>query len=200
VGTESAQVAALDDEARVLQSDHGDERPDPDADGQLQVKRDRGDDPLAQAEDDEGDDHRSVDHEDPHHRRPADAVGSHLGRGVGVQTEAGSQRERVAREHAHGQRQNPPAQRRDGQHLGKRQPHAIQIRRGTQHGRVDEDDVDEREECGQPPDQLRAVRAAAGADLKPTIQQPASVCQPALQPPGRGRSRFRRISQAGRER
>ena len=105
MGGQRAEVPTLDDESRVLETDDRDERADADADRELQIEWDRVDDPFPQPEDDERDDDDAVDHEDAHHRRPIDAVRGDFRGGVGVQAEARGERERVAAEDAHRDRQ-----------------------------------------------------------------------------------------------
>jgi len=97
-------------------------------------------------------------------------VGGDLGGGEGVQAQSRGERERVLAEYSHGDREQAAGQGGHGEDLLKAELDPAQIGCSGQNRRVDEDDIDERQEGCRAAEDLGAVRRAAGADLEPAIE------------------------------
>ena len=182
------------DEPRVDEADEGDEQPDADADGRLELGGHGMEDGLPEAGQHEDEDEQTLEDDEAHGVGPGHLAGDGH-RDEGVETEAGRQREGVVGGDAHEDRHDARHQGgagRDGRQVGAIPRAAPEIGAGpildeAEDERVEDDDVGHREERDEAATDLTAHRRATLGDLEVSVQGAA----------GRGRGRRGRLSRHG---
>ena len=157
-----------DDDARVLEAEKRQKRPDARRDGELETRRNGLDDGLPRSQDAQNDKQRSRNKHRAQRRLPGNALGQHHRVSEeSIQAHAGSLREGVAGDQAHHQR---PEGGGDGGGHQDLHEGVVDLDGIAQHLRIDEQDVTHGQEGGDSgADFLRHIGAGLG-QLKESVK------------------------------
>jgi hypothetical protein len=168
---------ALHHEPGVDEPDERDEQADADADGSSELPRNRVDDGLAQAQQDQQRDEHTFDDDDTHGvwPRQVSRAADERERHEGVDAQPGSHRERALGVEAHEKGHHASHQSCDRQELIERESMPRAVLHATEDAWVDEQDVGHRQEGGSPADELGMDRGPLRCDAEVPVEPPSRL-------------------------